>query len=115
MLLKQYLQKYNMSVNHFSIVIDRTLNHTARYVNGGDPMPQKLAEFIEKVTEGEVTREELVMPYKYPKPVITKERLAPTKERRRKTRIAVIGLLQRAMRIEEDFDSEMTPKTYVGA
>lgn len=107
MLLKEYLQKHNMSVNHFSIVIDRTLNNTARYVNCGDPMPQKLAEFVEKVTEGEVTREELLMPYKYPKPVLSKVRMAPTKERRRKTRIALIALLQRAMRIEEGIEEEI--------
>jgi len=107
MLLKEYLQKHNMSVNHFSIVIDRTLNNNARYVNCADPMPQGLAEFVEKVTEGEVTREELLMPYKYPKPVLSKTRMAPTKERRRKTRIALIGLLQRAMRIEEGIEEEI--------
>lgn len=107
MLLKEYLQKHNMSVNHFSVVIDRTLNNTARFVNNVEPMPQKLAEFVEKITDGEVTREELVMPYKFPKPVLSKVRMSPSYERRRKTRIKLIELLQKAMRVEEGIEEAM--------
>ena len=104
MLLKEYLHKYNLSVQHFAIVLDRTLNNTARYVNTGDPMPHGLAEFTEKLTDKEVTREELLMPDKFAKPVLHKGRMSPDPVRKRQTRIKLIALLQKALRIEEGIE-----------
>lgn len=58
--LKDYLYLKRMTINHFSDLIGYSRNHISGVINGRIKPTKKLAQYIEKMTEGEVKAEELL-------------------------------------------------------
>lgn len=58
--LKDYLYLKNMSINEFSNFIGYSRNHISGIINGRMKPNKKFAQYIEKMTNGEVKAEELL-------------------------------------------------------
>jgi len=64
MKLKIYLVLNNMSITDFSKNLRYSRDHLSRVINGTKRASKKLAEDIEKATNGEVKIEEVLSEYK---------------------------------------------------
>jgi len=58
--LKDYLYIKRMNINQFSEFIGYSRNHISGIINGRLKPTRKLAQYIEKMTNGEVKAEELL-------------------------------------------------------
>lgn len=58
--LKDYLYIKRMTINQFAELIGYSRNHISGIINGRLKPTKKLAQYIEKMTEGEVTVEDLL-------------------------------------------------------
>jgi transcriptional regulator with XRE-family HTH domain len=58
--LRDYLYLKRMSVTEFSKLVDHSRNYISMIINGKHIPSKKLAKNIERITEGQVTIEELL-------------------------------------------------------
>lgn len=58
--LREYLFRKRIKLTEFSKLINYDITYISKIINGSRKPGRKMAEIIEKATEGEVTAEELL-------------------------------------------------------
>jgi DNA transposition AAA+ family ATPase len=64
MKLKEFIEKYRLSMTEAAYNFDCSVSHLANIINGRYGASNKIIRNIEKFTKGEVTKEDLLVEYK---------------------------------------------------